>query len=280
MAFNVAIRTISVRGADAQMGVGGGIVWDSEVRQELDECKLKARFFTDAAEPIRLIETLRWSDVDGFRLLPRHLARLSRSAAYFGFPFDADEILRHLDQVLSGQSGLRRVRLTLGVRGDTQVETADLILPQPGDAWRYALAPTAVSSGDWRLYHKTTRREAYDERLAQANALTPVEEIILFNERGELTEGSRSNLFVVRDGEWFTPLLSSGLLDGCLRRELLENGPQRVTEKVLTAGDLAGAEVWFGNSLRGLVRGLSAALPPSPGSDIDHARPDGASDVT
>jgi para-aminobenzoate synthetase/4-amino-4-deoxychorismate lyase len=279
MAFNVAIRTISVRGGDAQMGVGGGIVWDSEVRQELDECRLKARFFTDAAEPFRLIETLRWSAADGFRLLPRHLARLSRSAAYFGFPFNADEILRHLDQVLSGQTGLRRVRLTLGVRGDTQVETADLTLPQPGETWRYALAPSAVSSGDWRLYHKTTRREVYEERLAAAIASTPVDEIILFNERGELTEGSRSNLFVVRDGAWFTPPLSCGLLDGCLRRELLENGPQRVTEKVLTSADLEGAEVWFGNSLRGLVRGLCAALPPSPGSDNDHVRPDGASDA-
>jgi len=181
--------------------------------------------------------------------------------------------------VLSGQSGLRRVRLTLGVRGDTQVETAELILPQSDEVWRYGLAPSAVSSGDWRLYHKTTRREVYEERLAQAGALAEVDEIILFNERGELTEGSRSSLFVVRDGDWFTPPLSCGLLDGCLRRELLENGPHRVTEKVLTASDLAGAEVWFGNSLRGLVRGRRAALPAATGSDIDPIRPDGASDA-
>jgi len=109
----------------------------------------------------------------------------------------------------------------------------------------------------------------YDDILAQASAHGPVDEVILVNERGELTEGSRSTLFVVKDGEWLTPPLSCALLDGCLRRELLENGPQLVTERVLTARDLEGADVWFGNSLRGLIRGASAALPRAPGSDND-----------
>jgi para-aminobenzoate synthetase/4-amino-4-deoxychorismate lyase len=279
MAFNVAIRTISVRDGVTQMGVGGGIVWDSEAEQELDECKLKARFFTDVAEPFRLIETMRWSPEEGFHLLNRHLARLATSARYFGFPFARETIFDHLKQAISGLNSLQRVRLTLGVRGDTQVETFPLEPTKASDTWRFALAPGAVSSEDWRLYHKTTRREIYDGLLAAANAIQPVDEIILFNERGELTEGSRSNIFIVRDGEWLTPPLSSGLLDGCLRRELLECGPQRVTERVLTREDLQGAEVWFGNSLRGVIRGTMTSLPEAAGSDIDRSLPDGVADV-
>jgi para-aminobenzoate synthetase/4-amino-4-deoxychorismate lyase len=77
---------------------------------------------------------------------------------------------------------------------------------------------------------------------------------VFVNERGELTEGSRTNLFVERDEVWLTPPLSSGLLDGCLRREMVESG--RAVERVLRPQDLGGAQVWFGNSLRGLVRGV------------------------
>ena len=78
------------------------------------------------------------------------------------------------------------------------------------------------------------------------------------NERGEVTEGSRTNIFVERDGVWLTPPLSSGVLDGCLRRELIENGPQRVVERVLFPSDLDDGTVWFGNALRGLVRGAAS----------------------
>jgi branched-subunit amino acid aminotransferase/4-amino-4-deoxychorismate lyase len=78
---------------------------------------------------------------------------------------------------------------------------------------------------------------------------------VFVNERGEITEGSRTNLFIERDGLWLTPPLASGLLDGCLRREMIENGPQRVIESVLRPEDLANGQVWFGNALRGLIRG-------------------------
>ena len=279
MAFNVAIRTISVRSEGAVLGVGGGIVWDSEPAAELDECRLKARFFTDASEPFRLLETMRWSDAGGFHLLERHMKRLGQSCAYFGYVFDAGSVRGHLEHLVAGKTGVLRVRLTLGIHGDTQIQLEPMMLPDPLPAWTYSIATSAVNSGDWRLYHKTTRRDLYEKVKAEASRDGAVDEVILFNERGELTEGSRTNLFVVRYDEWLTPPLSCGLLDGCLRRELLEKGPQRVTERILTAQDLDGAEVWFGNSLRGLVRGISVALPEAPRSDIDPSRPDGASDV-
>ncbi len=257
MAFNVAIRTISVRDGRAEMGVGGGIVWDSEASSEHAECLLKARFLTEQLDAFRLIETMRWCSGSGFHLIGRHLARMKRSSRYFGFRFDETSVRRHLESVVAGAEGTKRVRVTLGVRGDTQVEAETIELPDGDTVWRFALSTVRVNSRDWRLYHKTTRREPHDEALARSAC----EEVVLTNERGELTEGSRTNLFVERDGVWLTPPLSSGVLAGCLRQEMLESSDLKVFEQVLYAEDLASGTVWFGNSLRGLVRGVRAIAP-------------------
>ena len=191
-------------------------------------------------------------------MLERHLTRLERSSRYFGFRFDEVSIRRHLNEVALGGAGMQRVRLTLGVRGDTQVEIEAFALPQGDEIWRYRVCETPMQSADWWLYHKTTRREVYD----QARTASDCDEVVFVNERGELTEGSRSTLFVEREGVWLTPPLSSGVLDGCLRREMIENDPRRVEVVVLRVADLATGTVWFGNSLRGLVRGM-----PELGSD-------------
>lgn len=47
MFFNVPIRTILLRGNSAQMGIGGGIIWDSTAQGEWEEGKLKAKFITE-----------------------------------------------------------------------------------------------------------------------------------------------------------------------------------------------------------------------------------------
>lgn len=257
MAFNVAIRTISLRGGRAEMGVGGGIVWDSEASSEHAECLLKARFLTEPHDPFRLIETMRWRADGGFHLIERHLARLKLSSRYFGFRFDEAAVRRHLEAAVAGAEGTMRVRLTLGVRGDTQAEAVAIERPSGDGVWRFAIATTRVNSADWRLYHKTTRREPYDEALSSSGC----DEVVLVNERGELTEGSRTNLFVERDGVWLTPPLSSGLLGGCLRQDMLESGVLTVREQILRAEDLEDGTVWFGNSLRGLIRGVRAIAP-------------------
>lgn len=257
MSFNVAIRTVVVRDGELEMGVGGGIVWDSKPAAEYAEALLKARFLTEREEPFRLIETMRWTRGDGVYLLERHVARLARSARYAGFVFDEVGVRRAIDAAVARAEGEHtRVRLTLGPRGDVHVETHALQPTAPGTAWRYAIAANAVRSDDWRLHHKTTLRDVYERELAARRAATGCDEVVLLNERGEVTEGSRTNVFLERDGEWLTPPLSSGLLDGCLRRELIERGPPHVTERVLTADDLRRGTVWFGNALRGLIRGI------------------------
>jgi para-aminobenzoate synthetase/4-amino-4-deoxychorismate lyase len=263
MAFSVAIRTLTLRGETGVMGTGGGIVWDSEPAAEFDECLLKAKFLTEPPQPMRLIETMRWSDAQGFYLLDRHMARLARSCRYFGFRLDEARVRHLLGKAVAGETGFRRVRLTLGVRGDTQIEHEAFEMPAADTVWQYAIPPSAMNSGDWRVRHKTTQRSIYDEPASLLREALGCDEVLFVNERGELTEGSRTSVFIERDGIWLTPPLDSGLLDGCLRREMLETRPGVVIERVLFPPDLDRGQVWFGNALRGLVRGRSIEDTPA-----------------
>jgi para-aminobenzoate synthetase/4-amino-4-deoxychorismate lyase len=238
--FNVAIRTLAIAGGQGELGIGGGVVQDSQAGSEYDECLLKARFFEANRTPIELIETLRWRD--GFIRLEAHLARMANSAAFFEMAFNAVAARTALDAAVAGKTGAQRVRLTLGEAGVHHATTHDLA-PNPRH-WSFALSPERTSSRDALLHHKTSRRELYDR------AHPGVDEMIFRNERGELTEGARSNIFVERGGILLTPPLDAGVLPGILRAELIAQG--KAKEATLTPDDLIGT-VWLGNSLRGLI---------------------------
>ncbi|MFY0310328.1 aminotransferase class IV family protein [Leisingera sp. D0M16] len=195
----------------------------------------------------RLIETLGWHPGEGFRNLQQHLARMGRSAAAFGIPFEPDEA----QAVLTGAAGdaLLRCRLTLDAAGKLELTTAPL--GNNPSEWRLGIAETRLEAGDLWLQHKTTRRALYDT--ARAALPAGVEELLFLNQRGEVCEGTITNLFVTRqDGQMVTPPLSCGLLPGVLRQTLLESGGCR--EQVLRVQDLHDAKaIHVGNSLRGLI---------------------------
>jgi len=253
--FSVAIRTLLVA-ADGSLryGVGSGIVWDSDAAAEYAECLLKARFVSGAEPGFRLIETLRL-DAGRYPLRERHRERLQASATRLGFAFDAQAFLQALDGVAGVRpQGVYRVRLTLGHAGDIETTTVPLLpLAQPV---RACLAEGRLQAADPWLRHKTTQRARYDAELARIAAVDPaLFDAIFLNERGEVCEGARSNVFVRRrSGEpLLTPPLACGLLPGVLRRQLLASG--EAVEAVLREEDLRGAaELHLGNALRGLVR--------------------------
>lgn len=254
--FNVAIRTLFLDGTgDGEMGLGSGIVYDSRAEAEYDECLLKGRFLTAPHETFQLIETMRWTNDEGYYLLDRHLDRLCASAARFGFPCGRKRVRMALDELAGGLKGMSRIRVLLDGDGTLSVESHFLDPAAIGADVRFALAELAVDSGNPLLYHKTTRRELRDGERERLTAETGCDEVLFVNQRGELTEGSYTTLFIERNGTLFTPPLSCGLLDGTLRRELLERGDRRVEECVLYPKDLETAHaVWLGNSVRGLQR--------------------------
>jgi len=184
----------------------------------------------------------------------RHLARMARSAAALGLRFDQQQALEKLGEV-AGPSSLR-CRLTMAVDGQLAVTTG--ALAENPQVWRVALAEKRLTASDVWLLHKTTQRAVYDA--ARAALPKGIDELLFLNERGELCEGTITNLFLYRpDGQCLTPAVSSGLLPGILREELLEN--KQVAEATLTLTDLRNAEkIYMGNSLRGLIRAELVAL--------------------
>jgi 4-amino-4-deoxychorismate lyase len=200
----------------------------------------------------RLIETLRFQGSDGFVRLDRHLARLARSAETLGFAFRRAEAVAALEAVAS-QDGPLRVRLTLSPKGAAEVATHPFTPLPAHTTWRVGIAATRVHSADPLLRHKTTRRAIYERARAEIPP-SQADEVLLLNERGELCEGTITNLFVdPGDGRpLLTPPLSCGLLPGVLRQELLDTGT--AVEVVLMPADLAAAAaLHVGNSLRGLI---------------------------
>ncbi len=229
------------------MGVGGGIVADSDPREEYRECQLKASFITRPRRTFQLIETMLW-DRD-FRFLSMHLERLGSSAEYFNFFFDLDAVLSKLRRLSSTfNSGKRyRVRLTLDRMGNVAIDSSIFGADIPTGLVR--LSTQHTSSTDVFFRHKTTQRAMYDQQYAEARA-RGFDEVIFMNEKDEITEGAISNVFIQQSGRLLTPPLHCGVLSGIFRRHLLET---RAEERILTLADLRAADaIFLCNSLRGI----------------------------
>jgi para-aminobenzoate synthetase / 4-amino-4-deoxychorismate lyase len=254
--FNVAIRTVVLAGRAGEMGIGSGIVADSKTQSEFDECLLKANFLTKLDPPFELIETIRFEQAHGFHLLERHLDRLQSSAAHFGYPFSREAVLAALDTEEARIEALvALVRLLLAEDGAITVTSSPITLPTKETVWRFAISDRRVDEKDPFFYHKTTRRQFFEQEMERQKGLTGCDEVVFLNSKGELTEGTRTNLFVELDGRLFTPALACGLLPGTLREELLDLPRAAASEAILTPQDLLAADrIYLGNSARGLIR--------------------------
>jgi len=254
--LNVSIRTITIDDAGkARMGIGSGLVYDSNINDEYDECLLKAAFLTEERQDFGLIETFRWEPSVGYHFLSEHLARLASSANHLDFCYDETAVLKKLNEATSNWSDSdRRVRLVLSRNGDITITSTPLGSLLPMRPFDFALSRRPVSSRDRYLYHKTTLRDFFAFELESAKAKYGCDEVVFVNERGEVTEGSYTNIFVQKNGRLVTPPQSSGLLNGCLRQSLLTGSEKEVVEGVLYPCDLDEAEaIFLGNSVRGLM---------------------------
>jgi para-aminobenzoate synthetase / 4-amino-4-deoxychorismate lyase len=262
--FNVAIRTLELDGNEGKMGVGSGIVIDSDAKEEYEECLLKTEFLTGSGQrasggielPDRffLIEAMLWDG--GYPLLQMHLDRLMDSAQYFGFACERaiieaaiEEHARRFTDVVP-----RKVRLLADSGGTVRI--ADEVLPPVSDGERRGRVRWATertdATGKW-LFHKTTQRSLYARACEEAKR-TGHADVLFLNQRGEVTEGAIGNVFVEKDGKLLTPPVACGLLAGVYRRYLLETRAN-VEERVLYPEDLRSADaVYVSNAVRGLRR--------------------------
>jgi para-aminobenzoate synthetase/4-amino-4-deoxychorismate lyase len=246
-AFNVAIRTFHLNEADKQasLGLGSGVVADSDAATEWAECLAKGEFARVQRRDFDLIETMRFEPAAGILRLELHLERMKTSARALAFEFDRHEARNRLHAATFHLDHDAKIRLLASRSGALAVEIGAMPLAS-ADALDVAVVSLPVDSGDFRLRHKTTDRGFYDS----ARLGTAAQEVLFTDAQGYLTEGSFTSLFVERDGILLTPSLERGLLPSVLRRELLENG--RAVEADLTVADLEPGFL-LGNSLRGLI---------------------------
>jgi para-aminobenzoate synthetase/4-amino-4-deoxychorismate lyase len=188
----------------------------------------------------------------GVFLFDRHMKRLSDSARQFSFQCDIERVgdaIRNHARTLCGPSWLR---LTLSPEGESTLESGALNIRNP--KW-IKLSALRVNSENVLLYHKTTSREIYDAAKCEGD---PNTEVLLINERNEITEITIANVAVFRADRWITPATSCGLLDGIMRSELLATG--QIVEGIIQADQIVpGERIRCFNAIRGIFDGTLVA---------------------
>jgi para-aminobenzoate synthetase/4-amino-4-deoxychorismate lyase len=250
--FNVAIRTPVIYNHCGTMGIGSGIIWDSDPALEYKECLLKMDFLAKGKKDFQIYESMLWERGEYF-LLDYHRERMTQSARFFSFKFAAANFYKTLsDNTQKLDHNLRyKVKILVNQHGNFNVKNEEIADSHQSNRL-IALAKQNVQADDIFLYHKTTRRDLYD-RLLKAGRTKGLWDVIFRNERGEITEGCRSNIFIKEKGKMLTPPVSSGLLAGTMRRHILETDPQ-AEEAVITEDRLRAAEqIFMCNSVRKIV---------------------------
>ncbi len=239
--FNVAIRTALVRDGRMRLGAGAGIVWDSDAAAEYEETCLKTRFLTAPRPTFRLLETMR-AEGGRVRNLDAHMARLGASARYFGWDVGLEGI-RTAVECVAMEAAAVRIRLTVGQQGDVEFQLG--AVPTGSTRLKVGLSGIRVDTQNVFLRHKTTYRPEYDQsrRLAGERGWF---DALLVNEKGYVTEGSITNLFIRQGDVWTTPPEACGLLGGTARAafmatRLAEDG-RPVREAPITPADVESAD--------------------------------------
>lgn len=256
--FNIPIRTLAIdtETGRGDLGIGSGIVVDSKGPSEYEECILKAKYFTDLVEDYKLIETMLWEESKGYFLLGLHIERLENSARFFRIPCNIDMVKSRLREIESNfcKDKAYRIRLLIDKNGKLSVSSSEFSQDSTGEITYVTISDRKTDSSNIFLYHKTTNRALYEseyDRYKRGGFI----DVLFENERGEITEGAITNIFLEKDSIFMTPPVECGLLDGVYRKYLLRGGQGRYIEKVLGRDDFIDADaIYLSNSVRGLFK--------------------------
>ncbi|HSP88905.1 MAG TPA: chorismate-binding protein, partial [Ignavibacteriaceae bacterium] len=255
--FNVAIRTIQIEKENenkfkGEIGIGSGIVWDSNPEKEYEEVLLKSNFLLKPFPYFELFETMKFSHGE-FQRLNLHLKRLQESASYFLFKYDEELIIKSLDYELEDYSSSKdyKVKLTLNKWGKVKVEVSDF--PETPEEIKIIISNKVISSGNRFQSFKTTFRDLYNSEYKKYSD-KGFFDVIFINEKNQVVEGSITNIFINKTGLMYTPPVSCGILPGVFRKYWLQTNIN-IKEEVLYKDDLLIAdEIILTNSLRGIIK--------------------------
>jgi para-aminobenzoate synthetase/4-amino-4-deoxychorismate lyase len=247
--FNVAIRTVLVDKIEnsAEFGIGGGIVWDSTAKDEYEECLTKALMISEVRPSFSLLETILWEPKEGYFLLNEHLKRLENSASYFDIKLNLEEInskLYKFDKLNYEESTV--IRLLINQAGQIIIEQIEFPSNHKKRYTTLKFSRRPIDKSNIWLYHKTDYRKVYQHALS---SVTGCDDVVLWNEDGEITETIRANIVIRKGEKYFTPPVTSGLLAGTFRSWLIEKGD--IMEKTISKKVLENAkEIYIINSVR------------------------------
>jgi len=254
--FNVAIRTLLLdkNAGTGEMGIGSGIVYDSESKKEYEECLLKAKFLTEPQTSFKLIETMLWDPARGYALMKLHMQRLLESADYFNYRYDQDKIIKKLNNESKAFDINQKYRVRLLLNRNGNVETSYSILDTKNTPKIIAISSKPTESSEKWLYHKTTNRGLYDSEYSRYQKLGFFD-VIFKNEKSQITEGAISNIFIKKNRIYYTPPIKCGVLNGVYRRYLLQENKIKIREEIIYPEDLLKADsILITNAVRGMVK--------------------------
>ncbi|MBS4033584.1 MAG: aminodeoxychorismate synthase component I [Ignavibacterium sp.] len=252
--FNVAIRTIVIckKTFRGELGLGSGIVWDSNIEQEFQETILKSRFLTKPESEFELFETMLLEN-GKIHLLEDHLNRLKLSASFFLFRYDDNKIQKVIQKTILNSNSHTNQKLKLLIDKWGEVKTiVSQVLATP-EKIKVIISKNRIKTGNKYQYFKTTNRIIYDKenKFFRRRGFF---DVIFFNERSELAEGAITNIFLKIGDTYFTPPVTSGILPGVYRKFMLRSNSS-VKEKLLYFEDLMSAEeIILTNALKGEIK--------------------------
>lgn len=245
--FNVVIRTVLINKNRGEMGIGGGIVYDSTPEDEFQECILKAKFLTTKYEnEFCLIETILFDK--NYENLNLHMERMKESAGYFDYIFNEENAISQLTSFSASlKNGRFKVRILLKKSGELQISSTKL--DKAEKAYIITVSKSRTDSNNIYYFHKTTNRALFEKELNRARK-KGFFDVIFLNEKGEITEGAITNIYVQKNGIIYTPPVGCGLLNGTIRRSMIQN--DNIEEKIITLNDLDNADkIYISNSIIG-----------------------------
>lgn len=184
--------------------------------------------------------------------LKQHLERLAKGLEFLGIPrrITEEEVFRFLERQSLPSSGALKIAVSeenvLFLTRKNPYTKADY---EKGFTVDFAHIRRNETSPF--VYHKTLNYGECirERRMAAAKGLN---EAVFLNSRGEICEGTASNIFFVRNGWIITPDISCGLLPGIIRGYLTEH--YGIEEEKLCWDDLERFdECFLSNSLMGVM---------------------------
>ena len=249
--FNVAIRTLEINKntGKGEMGLGSGIVIDSNPYKEYKEVKLKGKFLSHPENYFELFETMVIENCK-IKQWQQHIHRLKIAAEYFLFCFNKDEINKTKNEILKNVQVDKqyRLKLLLNKYGYINYQISDF--KNSKEKVKVIISEKRISSKNKFQYFKTTNRKLYDDEYRKWND-KGFFDVIFLNEKGKLAEGAISNIFLKIGDKWITPKIECGILNGIEREEMLKEN-SNIRESLISIEDLKKAEsIILTNSLRG-----------------------------